>query len=210
MGSDKRHNVAEDDSPDSSSGGRLGTDSSERALRAPEWAAQFLGVSVEWLVKAADRGELPCIRLEHHVRFDPVELKTWVRQQGSTWNRSGTAGNGHAADTPSTTIRPRSLAPLRRELRALRDDMGMQRQAAVPVLEAARRLGCSRARVFELLKRGELKRAPSFGKSTMVDVASIDALRERAENPTSTRARAPRAKRPSAATYGERIDELDK
>lgn len=206
MGSERKSDAPDENGDASFSDWMLGNDSKTRALRPPAWAARFLGVPVEWVIQAAERGELPCIHLEHHVRFDPIELKTWVRQQGATFKA------GALPDTQTTARgeRPVSLAPLRRELRALRSEVGLQNQAAVPVLEAARRLGCSRARVFELLKKGELKRATSFGKATMVDTASIDALRARVEEPTLPPTRAPRAKKlpASSLSYGERIDVL--
>ena len=62
----------------------LGVNSAARALRRPEWAAEFLGMPVDWVLEAAADGRLPCVRFERAVRFDPLELKTWVRRQGAT------------------------------------------------------------------------------------------------------------------------------
>lgn len=45
---------------------------------------------------------------------------------------------------------------------------------AVTVAEAAARLGCSRSRVFELLRDGVLARAAQRGRATMVTTDSVD------------------------------------
>lgn len=46
-------------------------------------------------------------------------------------------------------------------------------KTAVTVAEAAHLLGCSRTRVFGLLRKGTLKRAPRSGRSTLVTQESI-------------------------------------
>ncbi len=48
-------------------------------------------------------------------------------------------------------------------------------KTAVTVAEAAELLGCSRTRVFGLLRKGTLKRAPRSGRSTLVTQDSVQA-----------------------------------
>lgn len=82
------------------------------------------------------------------------------------------------------------LAMVLAELRALRAEVQVQGQellelrqqlrgpppVSIPVEEAARHLGCARTQVFELLRRGQLRRGKSVGRRTMVTVASLEAL----------------------------------
>jgi excisionase family DNA binding protein len=49
------------------------------------------------------------------------------------------------------------------------------RPESVPLVEAARVLGCSKRRVEQLLKEGSLRAGPRFGKRAMVTVESIEA-----------------------------------
>jgi excisionase family DNA binding protein len=40
--------------------------------------AKHLRASISWVYKAAERGELPCIRLGAMLRFDPAVIRTWL------------------------------------------------------------------------------------------------------------------------------------
>ena len=40
--------------------------------------AKHLRASISWVYKAAERGELPCIRLGAMLRFDPAAIRTWL------------------------------------------------------------------------------------------------------------------------------------
>jgi excisionase family DNA binding protein len=40
--------------------------------------ATYLRASISWVYKAAERGELPCIRLGAMLRFDPSAIRTWL------------------------------------------------------------------------------------------------------------------------------------
>jgi excisionase family DNA binding protein len=145
----------------------LSNDSLARSLRPPEWAAEFLRVTVEWVVDAAERGEIPSLNLGNALRFDPVALKAWVEE------RSG-ARRGQRRARPSGEV-----SELRRVVRRL----ATAGDSAISAEEAARRLGCGRTRVFELLQRGLLKRAKSFGRRTMLLAASVEALLSAAKKP---------------------------
>lgn len=65
---------------------------------------------------------------------------------------------------------------------------------ALTVLEAAALLHCSRARVFQLLSAGDLERAQSAGRETLVLRDSVEAyLRAPSLEPVAKRRRARRA-----------------
>ncbi len=40
--------------------------------------AKHMRASISWVYKAAERGELPCIRLGAMLRFDPAAIRTWL------------------------------------------------------------------------------------------------------------------------------------
>ena len=40
--------------------------------------ATYLRASLSWVYKAAERGELPCIRLGAMLRFDPSAIRAWL------------------------------------------------------------------------------------------------------------------------------------
>ncbi len=44
--------------------------------------ARFLKASTSWTYKAAERGELPCIRIGAMLRFEPEAISAWVRNRG--------------------------------------------------------------------------------------------------------------------------------
>jgi len=58
-----------------------------RALPPDEmlWTARevatFLRASISWVYKAAERGELPCIRIGAMLRFDPSAIRTWLGER---------------------------------------------------------------------------------------------------------------------------------
>jgi len=120
-------------------------------------------MDVAWVLEAAERGEVPCIRLRTAIRFDPVAIKAWVRARSKQ--------SGAPKETEST--------PTTKELRALRTDLralASTSDVAISADEAARRLGCGRTRVFELLKQRALLRAKSCGRRTMIIAASVEWL----------------------------------
>ena len=43
--------------------------------------AVYLNLSVSWVYKAAERGELPCLRIGSALRFDPEALRAWVKSK---------------------------------------------------------------------------------------------------------------------------------
>lgn len=91
-------------------------------------------------------------------------------------------GAGRASPAPPFTAD--LLSVLRRiadgidELRAFARSAavsGATAKTAVTIAEAAQLLGCSRTRVFGLLRTGTLKRAPRSGRATLVTQESIQA-----------------------------------
>jgi excisionase family DNA binding protein len=44
-------------------------------------ASTLLGVPYTWLLAQARAGNIPHYRLGHYVRFDPDDLKTWLREE---------------------------------------------------------------------------------------------------------------------------------
>ncbi len=69
-----------------------------------------------------------------------------------------------------------SLREIRSDLRRLKSATIQPGALAVTTEQAMARLGCSRSRIFELLKEGRLTRAERVGKLTMITLASIDRL----------------------------------
>ena len=43
--------------------------------------ATTCGVSTAWIYARVYRGEIPCFKLGHHVRFDQEETTRWLEQQ---------------------------------------------------------------------------------------------------------------------------------
>lgn len=141
----------------------LGADSAVTALRSAEWAAEYLGMTVASVVEAAARGEVPSVRFKAGIRFDPIAIKAWVRARSK---QSGAPTE--MEPTPTTS----ELRALRADIRALASASDL----AISADEAARRLGCGRTRVFELLKQRALSRAKSCGRRTMITAASVERL----------------------------------
>ena len=141
----------------------LGAHSAVTALRSPEWTAEYLAMPLAWVLGAAERGELPSIRLETTLRFDPLAIKAWVRARSDH-------NGGHAQMKPLPTSE--ELRALRQEIRNLASASDL----AISAEEAARRLGCGRTRVFQLLKNRVLARAKSCGRRTMVLAASVQRI----------------------------------
>lgn len=46
-------------------------------------AAKFLGLSVDGVYRAAERGDIPSVRLVNRRRFVPEQLRTWAARGGS-------------------------------------------------------------------------------------------------------------------------------
>lgn len=53
----------------------------EDALLDAGEAAAYLNLSVSWVYKAAERGELPCVRIGSALRFDAAALREWVQSK---------------------------------------------------------------------------------------------------------------------------------
>ncbi len=61
----------------------LGEVSRARALRGVAWVAEYLGCSASWVYKAAQRGELPCIRIGAMLRFDTEAIRAFAHSRAS-------------------------------------------------------------------------------------------------------------------------------
>jgi excisionase family DNA binding protein len=46
-----------------------------------ERVARFLGMSIHWVYRAAERGEIPYLKIGSRLRFDPATVKAWARQR---------------------------------------------------------------------------------------------------------------------------------
>ncbi len=52
----------------------------DEALWKPKRTAEFLGMSVHWVYRSAERGELPYRKIGASLRFIPAEIRAWVDQ----------------------------------------------------------------------------------------------------------------------------------
>ncbi len=43
--------------------------------------ARYIKASVSWVYKAAERGEMPCVRLGAMLRFDPMTIRKWLQSR---------------------------------------------------------------------------------------------------------------------------------
>ncbi len=43
--------------------------------------AKYLSASKSWVYKAAERGELPCIRIGAMLRFAPNSVRAWLKRR---------------------------------------------------------------------------------------------------------------------------------
>ena len=43
--------------------------------------ARHIKSSVSWVYKAAERGEVPCVRLGAMLRFNPASVRTWLQSR---------------------------------------------------------------------------------------------------------------------------------
>lgn len=89
---------------------------------------------------------------------------------------------------------------LRRELVAQRPSTRSNAGTALSVEEVCAWLGCKERQVFNLLKSGDLERAPRLGRSLRVTRASV----ERVMQPKATKAR----KRPARAFEPARLEDI--
>jgi excisionase family DNA binding protein len=55
------------------------SETSEQALWTVKEVARYLRASVSFAYKAAERGDLPCIRVGALLRFDPAAVAAWVQ-----------------------------------------------------------------------------------------------------------------------------------
>jgi excisionase family DNA binding protein len=46
--------------------------------------ARVLKSSVSWVYKAAERGELPCLRIGAMLRFEPATIRAWLEAKRSS------------------------------------------------------------------------------------------------------------------------------
>lgn len=53
----------------------------EGALWDVSECAAFLGLSPSWVYKRAQAGELPAVRIGAALRFEPEEIRAWLRGQ---------------------------------------------------------------------------------------------------------------------------------
>ena len=67
--------------------GRKQADHEPSSLLDAGGAATYLNLSVSWVYKAAERGELPCLRIGTALRFDPEALRSWVRSRSTSPTR---------------------------------------------------------------------------------------------------------------------------
>ena len=49
--------------------------------RAKDLAA-FLKVSLSWVYKRTEAGDIPCHRKHGVVRYDPEEIRSWLKERG--------------------------------------------------------------------------------------------------------------------------------
>lgn len=124
----------------------------------------------------------------------PSQLAAWVYRSARARPPRGQSERGPTPLLPSqaalveeaevrkhglaeATVRRGSstLGEIHSELRKLKSVTIQPGATAITVEQAAARLGCSRSRVFELLKVGRIQRAPGPGRKTLVTIVSIDA-----------------------------------
>jgi len=53
-----------------------------RLIRASE-LAKILAVAPRTVYLCAQRGEIPCVRINRALRFDPVAIRRWIRDGGT-------------------------------------------------------------------------------------------------------------------------------
>ena len=51
------------------------------ALKDAEWVAGFLGMSVDWVYKASQRGDIPCVQLGRSRRYRRESIEEWLRER---------------------------------------------------------------------------------------------------------------------------------
>lgn len=50
-------------------------------LMSPQELAEMLGVSPNWVYRAAHRGEIPHLQLGRHIRFVRASISEWIERQ---------------------------------------------------------------------------------------------------------------------------------
>ena len=53
-------------------------DPDDEDLWQPERVARFLGMSRHWVYKAAERGDIPYLKIGTRLRFDPSKVRAWA------------------------------------------------------------------------------------------------------------------------------------
>ena len=60
----------------------------QMALTSKE-AASLLGISLQTLDRAVKRGEIPVVRIDRKRRFEPDDLRAWLRRHKAPWTKKG-------------------------------------------------------------------------------------------------------------------------
>ena len=97
----------------------------------------------------------------------------------STFDGGGDAASSSASSGATTDHILAEMKQIREGVEDIRASGPMMEpgQVAVSIAAAMKLLGCGRSRIFELLKKGDLRRAPKkVGRETMILTASIEAL----------------------------------
>ena len=65
--------------------------------------ARLLKASTSWVYKAAEKGELPCIRIGAMLRFEPAAIRAWLaaRRAGPDLTASGQQSVTRASAPPT-------------------------------------------------------------------------------------------------------------
>jgi excisionase family DNA binding protein len=58
-------------------------------LLRPKEAAKSLAISERTLWELTNQGDLPCVRIGRSVRYDPVDLASWIQRQKSPRTSKG-------------------------------------------------------------------------------------------------------------------------
>lgn len=68
-------------------------------------AAAMLALPESWVASAARRGELPCVKLGHHVRFRLSDIEAFIKEKASCTQTNGAASGaaGHQRNPKSST-----------------------------------------------------------------------------------------------------------
>ena len=73
----------------------------EESLWTVHDIARLLKASTSWVYKAAERGQMPCVRIGALLRFEPVVIREWLAKQRSDL----TGAPKRSVDVPSARER---------------------------------------------------------------------------------------------------------